>query len=103
LNSGATGPSFDAGGRVITMEVLYDSESFAVVQLDWPTGEGRPDRGGYEIVDKLARQDIFLEGLVAEGFKAGVQALLENAPSQEDFDTFIEGYAELGRQPLTLH
>ncbi len=85
------------------MEVLYDSESFAVVQLDWGTAEGHPGRGGYEIVDKRARQDIFLEGLVAEGFKAGVQALMRTDPSQEDFDTFIEGYAELGRQPLTLH
>ncbi len=85
------------------MEMLYDSESYAVVQLDWATGEGLPGRGGYEIVDKLARQEIFIEGLVAESFKAGVQALMRNEPSQEDFDAFIERYAELGRQPLALH
>jgi len=31
---------------------------------------GGPERGGYEIVDKLARTESFLEGLLAESFKA---------------------------------
>ncbi len=85
------------------MQMLYDSESYTVVQLDWSVAEDRPARGGYEIVDKLARQDIFIEGAVAESFKAGVQALMQSEPTQEDFEALIERYAALGRQPLALH
>ncbi len=83
--------------------MLYDSESYTVVQLDWAAAEGRPGRGGYEIVDKFARQEIFIEGAVAESFKAGVQALMQSEPTQEDVEAFIERYTELGRQPLALH
>ena len=85
------------------MQMLYYSESYTVVQLDWAAAEGRPGRGGYEIVDQFARQEIFIEGAVAESFKAGVQALMQSEPTQEDVEAFIERYTELGRQPLALH
>jgi hypothetical protein len=44
------------------MQMLYNSDSFIVVQFDVPSDLGpdaadvpRPGRGGYEIVDKLGR------------------------------------------------
>ena len=54
------------------MHMLYNSDSFAVVAFEIPHGpvaEGEPTpepRGGFEIVDKFAKKDIFLEGAVAE-------------------------------------
>jgi Protein of unknown function (DUF3567) len=86
------------------MLMLYNSDQFAVVQFD--TGEGEtslPRRGGYEIVDKLARKEIFIEGTVAEQFKAGVQALIETSPSEEELDAFIGRYGAMAQQPLVLH
>ncbi len=86
------------------MEMLYNSDSFTVVQVDLPAEGDAPARGGYEIVDKHARKGIFIEGVVAEGFKAGVQALMDSEdPSADEFDDFIEGYTELAQQPLVLH
>ena len=88
------------------MLMLYNSDSFAVVQFDIARDEARPGapaRGGYEIVDKFARKEIFLEGALAEQFKAGVQALIDSGPSEEDLDAFIGRYGAMAQQPLVLH
>lgn len=87
------------------MQMLYNSDSFAVVSIDVPDaqGEGPLNRGGYEIVDKFARKEIFIQGALAESFKQGVQALIESGPSEEDMDSFIERFAALSQQPLVLH
>lgn len=88
------------------MQLLYNSDSFAVLQIEF----GQPDepaagatRGGYEIVDKFARKEIFIEGALAESFKAGVQELIENSPTEEAIDEFIGRYVPLMQQPLVLH
>jgi Protein of unknown function (DUF3567) len=86
------------------MLMLYNSDQFAVVQFDAQAREGAPSRGGgYEIVDKFARKEIFLEGVMAEQFKAGVQALVEQGPSEEELDDFIGRYGAMAHQPLALH
>ena len=86
------------------MQMLYNSDSFTVLQIDVPAqGEDAVARGGYEIVDKFARKGIFIEGEVAQGFKAGVQALIETGPSEEALDDYIAGYTTLAQQPVVLH
>jgi hypothetical protein len=85
------------------MLMLYNSDQFAVVQFETDAGESLPARGGYEIVDKFARKEIFLEGALAEQFKAGVQALIDSGPSEEDLDAFIGRYGAMAQQPLVLH
>lgn len=88
------------------MQMLYNSDSYVVVQFDVPPETGAPGpltRGGYEIVDKFARKEIFIEGALAESFKLGVQALMERQPSEDDFDEYIAGYTTLAQQPLMLH
>jgi hypothetical protein len=106
------------------MQMLYNSDSFAVVHIEWPgglaqlapAGDGRPEdsvaqpqpgalsAGGYEIVDKAAGRDIFIAGALAEQFRQGVQALVETGQaSEERFDDFIAGYIGLAPQPLNLH
>ena len=91
------------------MHMLYNSDSFTVVAVDIPhvsaaTGDAAdPPRGGFEIVDKLAQTDIFIEGAMAASFQAGVEALMESKPSEEDIDAFIGRFAALMPQPLVLH
>ena len=94
------------------MQLLYNSDSFTVVQIDVPTqGEiERPDhptehlrRGGYEIVDKFARKEIFIEGLMAQHFKAGVEALIETSPSEDEMDEYLGRFTSLMQQPVVLH
>ena len=90
------------------MQMLYNSDNFAVVQFDVPDAEAGTrretlSRGGYEIVDKFARKEIFIEGAMAESFKEGVEALIETSPSEEEMDDYIERYTSLMQHPLILH
>ena len=93
------------------MQMLYNSDSFAVVLFDVPgtPHEALPaqheplSRGGYEIVDKFARKEIFIQGALAETFKQGVQALIENDPSEEGMDAYLERFSSLMLQPVVMH
>lgn len=92
------------------MQLLYNSDSFAVVQIQLTPQETIAEpgsRGGYEIVDKLARREIYLRGALAESFKRGVQALVDAEPgaqvSPETMDDFISGWTVMAQQPLALH
>lgn len=90
------------------MHMLYNSDSFIVVQFDVPLVEAEEgpqlNRGGFEIVDKFARKEIFIEGALAESFSQGVQALIEDGePSEDELDAFIERYAVMGQQPVVMH
>ena len=97
------------------METLYNSNSFIVVKFDVQVAEPMPgplllanpglqlNRGGYEIVDKLSCTEIFIEGALAQQFQEGVDALGEGQPSEEDYDDFIERYANLGQTSVAMH
>ena len=86
------------------MLMLYNSDSFAVVQFEVPaTGAQMLTRGGSEIVDKFARKEIFLDGALAQSFKEGVEALIETSPSEEELDDFISRFTTLAQQPVILH
>ena len=99
------------------MQMLYNSDSFVVVQFlsNAPagadsgtgpsTGAGAAvgSVGGYEIVDKLAGKEIYLQGAVAESFQRGVEALVQQGPREEDLDAFIAGFTVLAQQPVVLH
>jgi len=87
------------------MHLLYQSDSYIVVQFDVPTtaDDDGLRRGGFEIVDKFSRTEIYLEGALAERFQQGVEALSEGEPTEEDFDDFIAAYAGLGHTPVLMH
>ena len=98
------------------MQMLYNSENFAVVQIELASDQradgsavtaaaeaGALGRGGYEIVDKFARKEIFLQGALADSFKQGVDELIQTRPSEEQIDAYIERYAALMQHSWTLH
>ena len=102
------------------MHMLYNSDNFAVVRFDLSAGDPPADatvavagaagalatlpvHGGYEIVDKFARKEIFIQGVLAENFQTEVQALIEKSPSQEAFDEFLGRYTSMMQHPLVLH
>jgi hypothetical protein len=86
-----------------TMHMLYNSDQFAVVRFEMAQEDNTPTRGGYEIVDKFTRKEIFLQGPIAEQFQAGVESLMQSSPSEEELDDYIAGYSVLAQQPLVLH
>jgi hypothetical protein len=101
------------------MQTLYNSDSYVVVSFDLPSNDGADSadggepgplrRGGFEVIDKLARKEIVIEGALAQHFQQGVQALVAGRPDgdvdslQAVIDDFIAGYTALAQQPVLLH
>lgn len=93
------------------MQMLYNSDHYAVVQIQLATALDTGDadappqlmRGGYEIVDKFARKEIYIEGALAQRFKEGVEALIETSPTVEEIDAYLEGYTQLAHHPVVMH
>jgi hypothetical protein len=109
----STARSESKAGATLDMEMIYDSDAFCVVRIDLPRTAAHDmsasdqlrqvSRGGYEIVDKFGRKEIFLDGLMAASFKDGVDKLIETQPSQEEIDDYLDGFSALMQQPLVAH
>ena len=92
------------------MQMLYDSESFVVVHVqpnedDEAAAPHLPvlARHGFEIVDKRSGKEVYLDGSWAEMFQQQILAWQRNAPTQEEVEDTLEGYAELAQNPVVVH
>ena len=81
------------------MHMLYNSDNFAVLQF---AGDAHA-HGGFEIVDKTSRREIYLAGLLAEHFQAGVERLIGDEVDEMHIDDFLAAYTTLAHHPVVLH
>ena len=81
------------------MQMIYNSPNYCVVEFKDAEGHA----GGYEIMDKSSRRELFLGGMLAEKFRVNVAVLIEGEPSIEEVDDFLGSFEGLMQQPLTLH
>jgi hypothetical protein len=87
----------------MSVTMIYNSPHFCVFEFEG--ADGRTDRevGGYEIMDKKLRREIFLGGRDAEVFRRNVQELIEQGPTSDEVDEFLQGFSGLMNQPVVLH
>ncbi|MEX8193820.1 BTH_I0359 family protein [Comamonas guangdongensis] len=98
------------------MQMLYDSESFAVLHLrpdmeaDAPAGNAETEahahqlpRHGFEIVDKRSGKEVYLDGSWAEMFQKQILAWQQDAPTEEEVEDILDQYAGLAQQPVIIH
>lgn len=92
------------------MNMLYDSESFAVVHIhaNAPSADETVNgptipRHGFEIVDKRSGKEVYLDGSWAEMFQMQITAWQRNTPSQEEVENTLDGYAGLAQMPVVVH
>ncbi len=92
------------------LHMLYDSESYAVVHMQPGAGDASVAphgpalaRHGFEIVDKRAGKEVYLDGSWAELFQQQINAWQLNTPTQEEVEDTLEGYAELAQNPVLVH
>ena len=85
------------------MQTIYNSPLFCVVEFNGFGAEGQHPAGGFEIMDKTLRREIFLGGQDAEYFRTHVQPLIESKPAPEDLDEFLAAYAGVMNTPVALH
>ena len=97
------------------MHTLYDSDAFTVTHLlaaadTASDAEAQGDdskpvlmRHGFEIVDKRAGKEIYLDGSWAELFQQRLAEWQRNTPTQEELEDTLAQYAELATLPLYVH
>ena len=93
------------------MQMLYDSESFAVMHMqpdaqdDDTQEQAHPqlERHGFEIVDKRSGKEVYLDGSWAEMFQEQILAWQRDTPTQEEVEDALEHYASLAGNPVVLH
>lgn len=103
------------------MHTLYDSDTYSVTHMlasaeapeqhpsgaskseQWPTSARTLMPHGFEIVDKRAGKEVYLDGSWAELFQQHVMAWQVNTPTQEEVEDTLERYAELAQNPVVVH
>ena len=94
------------------MNLLYDSEAFAVMHVlanadacsPHATGPATVlERHGFEIVDKRSGKEVYLDGSWAEIFQQRLLQWQQNQPSQEEVEDTLAQYAELAQTPVCVH
>lgn len=93
------------------MQLLYDSESFVLVQIHANAPEESAPvpaipqlaRNGFEIVDKRSGKEVYLDGSWAEMFQLRLSAWAKDTPTQEEVEDTLESYSGLATTPISLH
>lgn len=93
------------------MQMLYESESFAVTHMQPDAPETEPDtpqppqlaRHGFEIVDKRSGKEVYLDGSWAEMFQQKIMAWQLNTPTQEEVEDTLDTYTGLAQNPVIVH
>lgn len=85
------------------MLMIYNSPNYCVVEFAAHDGNHSLSAGGYEIVDKHARREIFLDGQLATQFREEVQKLIASEPSEDEVDDFLGQFDSFMTQPVVLH
>ena len=81
------------------MQMIYNSPNYCVVEFKDDVAE----RGGFEIMDKASRREIFIGGALARRFRENVSELIAAQPSIEEVDEFLSQFDGLMQHPLALH
>lgn len=95
------------------MHTLYDSDAYIVNHLlpaeeeDAPSGAAADTpvllRHGFEIVDKRAGREVYLDGSWAELFQQRLLEWQRSSPSEEEVEDTLAQYAELAHTPVRVH
>jgi hypothetical protein len=103
------------------MHTLYDSDTYSVTHMlanavaadaaSVVDGERVEQillvptlaRHGFEIIDKRAGKEVYLDGSWAELFQQHISAWQQNTPTQEEVEDTLEQYAELAQNPVLVH
>lgn len=85
------------------MQKIYDSPNYCVVEFSALEGNPSLAAGGYEIVDKNTKREIFLDGQMAQHFRMDVQKLIAAETPLEEVDDFLGQFDSLMMHPVVLH
>ena len=86
------------------MNMIYNSPNYCVVEFAaFAAQDGAQVTGGFEIMDKTSKREIFINGALADTFRTDVKNLIDSEPSTEEIDDFLSRFDAMMQQPLVLH
>lgn len=85
------------------MNLIYNSEQYSVVEFGADDGQEALRFGGYEIMDKPGKREIYIGGTWAKSFRKNVADLIASEPSVEEVDAFLGNYDAVMSQPVIFH
>lgn len=85
------------------MNLIYNSDQYSVVEFSIDIDQAALRSGGYEIMDKPGKREIFIGGDLATTFRKHVEDLIASQPSVEEIDDFLGNYDVLMNQPVIFH
>ena len=85
------------------MNLIYNSDLYSIVEFDMNDDPEALQCGGYEIMSKFGRYEVFLRGERAETFRREVEDLIASEPTMEEVDAYLARYDPLMPQPTLFH
>jgi hypothetical protein len=85
------------------MNLIYNSDQYSVVEFGIDSDNEALRSGGYEIMDKSGKREIFIAGALAEIFREEVRSLIASEPSMEDIDDFLGKYDAMMGNRVAYH
>ena len=86
-----------------TMNLIYNSEQYSVVEFGADDDNEALRYGGYEITDKAVKREFFMGGMQAVTFRKDVSDLIASDPSLEEVDDFLGQFDPYMMQMVTIH
>jgi hypothetical protein len=85
------------------MQMIYNSPNYCVVEFPAIDGHRGLKAGGYEIVDKTMRREMYIDGTMATQFREHVQKLIERQPTLDEVDEWLGQFDDMMHQTVILH
>jgi hypothetical protein len=77
------------------MNVVYDSEHYAIVAY--------PIQQGFELVDKAGSRTLYVHGSVAIDLRAAIDGIPDAERDEESIDALLDDYCAGNARPIVYH
>ncbi len=105
--------NFESDQETDAVNMIYDSKTFSVLHLRMlpfePDAKPLPDakeillRHGFEIIDKIRKRQLYLDGGWAHAFQEQIDAWQHKTPLQDEVESTLARYAALAQTAMRLH
>ena len=77
------------------MNIVYNSEHYTILAY--------PARTAFELVDKLGKRSLFIQGSVAIGLREAIDKIPSEEKNMESIDMLLDDYCVGAAKPIHFH
>ena len=83
------------GQKGVVMNIVYDSEHYAIVAY--------PVQQGFELVDKASSRSLYVHGSVAIDLREAIDRIPDDERNEESIDALLDDYCSGSARPIAYH